>query len=139
MKFSKIQEAIKDPTQLYHITPRDNVESIQQNGLVRGSKRNTQGTETKQQIYLTSSLYGIDNPFPHHDLWWMKNMYVFEVDTGKINKSKLTLDPEYNKGQFWMLDDDVKPSGLHNMGPHVFHTNKEKSIFSGLKYNGTKI
>ncbi len=138
MKFSTlVAEGLSKPSQLYHITFRDNVESIEENGLVRGSRRSTNGVETQQKIYMTSALDSIDNPFPHHDLWWAKEAYVFEVDTAMIQSGRLEADPEYDNGIFWMCSSDVPASAIKNLGRYVF-TPLDDGLkrFESVKYIG---
>ena len=77
MKFSTIVEAVGSfPKVCYHITPTENIKSILENGLVMGSRRSTNGIETQNKIYLTSKLEDIQNPFPNHFGWQLKDMSV---------------------------------------------------------------
>lgn len=132
MKFSNLFEgALNAPQTLYHITPSTNANQILEQGLRIGSARSTCGKETQKKIYLTESLTDMDNPFPHHENWMLKDMTVFEVSSGKLSLKK---DPEYPDGKFWMSSDDVPSSSLKTLGRHVFKEFSNK--FNGYKYSG---
>ena len=121
MKFSKLFEAVEPPQRLFHLTPSGNVESILQKGLIRGSRRSTNGVETQQKIYVMSRLENIPNPFPHHEFWNDKSFSVLEVDPIALTQyEKLELDPEYDEPVFFMYNADIPPNALKDLGRHRF-------------------
>lgn len=140
MKFSHLFR-----TPVFHITPSGNVDSILENGLVRGSFRSTSGVETQKKIYVTTSLENIPNPFPNHEFWFMKSFNVLSV-SGK-GLDHIEPDPEYHKeGEdpvFFMIDNDIEVKHIVDLGSFKFEqVDAEKDLWTGRlirgEYNGNK-
>lgn len=119
MKFSEEFDATKQSFppkgRYYHITPTSNTQGIDTNGLVRGVIRTTNGVETQKKTYITSSFWGIDNIFPAIDGWHHRDMSIYEVDLNGFSPEPES-DPEYNNGAFYMVDADIPPERLTNLG-----------------------
>lgn len=130
MKFSSlIPQSFPPKGKLfYHITPTDNVSSIMEQGLVRGSRRSTNGVETQSKIYLSNSIWGIDDPFPNNFGWVHKDMSVLEVDADGLG---LEEDPEYGSHSFFMCDSDIPASRIRNLGVAKF-TKKESKYYGSI-------
>lgn len=129
MKFSTLIPSFPPKGKLmYHITPTENVSSILDQGLVRGSRRSTNGIETQSKIYLTNSIWGIDDPFPNHFGWVHKDMSVLEVD---MNGLESEVDPEYDAGNFFMVESDIPPKRIKNLGLCQF-TNKDSKYYGSV-------
>lgn len=99
----------------YHVTPTPNVQGINDNGLVRGVIRTTNGVETQKKIYLTTSFWGIDNIFPAIEGWQHKDMSVYEVDLEGF-RPMAESDPEYDNDTFYMVDADIPVERLSALG-----------------------
>lgn len=119
MKFSEEFDATKQSFppkgRYYHITPTSNTQGIDNNGLVRGVIRTTNGVETQKKTYITSSFWGIDNIFPAIDGWHHRDMSIYEVDLNGFTPEPES-DPEYNNDTFYMVDADIPPERLTNLG-----------------------
>lgn len=119
MKFSEEFDATKQSFPLkgryYHITPTSNTQGIDTNGLVRGVIRTTNGVETQKKTYITSSFWGVDNIFPAIDGWHHRDLSIYEVDLNGFSPEPES-DPEYNNGAFYMVDADIPPERLTNLG-----------------------
>lgn len=119
MKFSEefdaTEQSFPPKGRYYHITPTSNTQGIDTNGLVRGVIRTTNGVETQKKTYITSSFWGIDNIFPAIDGWHHRDMSIYEVDLNGFSPEPES-DPEYNNGAFYMVDADIPPERLTNLG-----------------------
>ena len=117
--FSKLVKAkTQFPKEMYHITPSSNVKSISEKGLVRGSSRSTNGVETQNKIYLTTSITNIQDPFPNHFGWDKKDMSVLKVTIPESSVGYLEEDPEYD-GTFYMLSKNVPSANVESLGRHI--------------------
>lgn len=119
----KIIDRIKVPKVLYHVTTKDNIDSIKKNGLIIGKKTSTGGNI--KGIYLSDSpreaVYG-DKSYIN------KELYIIKIYTKGLD---LYLDPEFYEAFFW---DKTKEKNFFEDIPKGIN-NKERGIFVYTKSN----